>query len=127
VFGNPTPACVTEVCAFDAFVEALVVRFQQKFVDEALPEAMLQSGTIFNALTSLDGVLAAKLQEASLAAQAALERDSREQGIQLQFAPYARLAGTPLTSEPFPPNTIFLPLSHHPSFHVSQSLQLLSP
>jgi hypothetical protein len=61
------------------------VRFQQKFVDEALPEAMLQADTIFNALTSLDGVLAAKLQEASLAAQALLEKESREQGIQLQY------------------------------------------
>ncbi len=43
VFGSPTPACVTEVCVFDAFVESIVVRFQQKFVDEALPEAMLQA------------------------------------------------------------------------------------
>lgn len=92
VFNDPTPACVTEVCAFDAFIEAIVVQFQQKFVDEALPEAMLQADTIFNALTSLDGVLAAKLQEASLAAQALVEKESREQGIQLQFAPYARRA-----------------------------------
>ena len=81
------------------------MRFQQKFVDEALPEAMLQADTIFNALTSLDGVLAAKLQvrvkllqyfyyqvcnnvilqEASLAAQALVEKESREQGIQLQY------------------------------------------
>ncbi len=61
------------------------MRFQQKFVDEALPEAMLQADTIFNALTSLDGVLAAKLQEASLAAQALLDKESREQGIQLQY------------------------------------------
>ncbi len=65
VFGDPTPACVTETCAFDAYIEAIVVRFQQKYVDEALPEAMLQANLIFNALTSLDGVLAAKLQEVS--------------------------------------------------------------
>jgi hypothetical protein len=92
MFGSPSPACVTEVCAFDAYVEAVVVRFQQKFVDEAMPEAMLQADTIFSALTSLDGVLAAKLQEASFAAQTLLDRDSKEQGIQLQFAPYARRA-----------------------------------
>lgn len=92
VFGNPTPACVTEVCAFDAYIEAVVVRFQQKFVDESMPEAMLQSDTIFRALTSLDGVLAAKLQEASFAAQSLLDKDSKEQGIQLQYAPYARRA-----------------------------------
>jgi hypothetical protein len=89
MFGNPSPACVTEVCAFDAYIEAVVVRFQQKFVDEAMPEAMLQADTIFGALTSLDGVLAAKLQEASFAAQQLLDKDSKEQGIQLQFAPYA--------------------------------------
>ena len=35
-------------------------------------------------LASADGVLAAKLQEASLAAQAALDKDSKEQGMQLQ-------------------------------------------
>lgn len=57
-----------------------------------MPEAMLQSDTIFSALTSLDGVLAAKLQEASFAAQAQLDKDSKEQGIQLQYAPYARRA-----------------------------------
>ena len=53
------------------------------------PLIILQADTIFNALTSLDGVLAAKLQEASLAALALLEKESREQGIQLQLAPYA--------------------------------------
>jgi len=38
-------------------------------------------------LASADGVLAAKLQEASLAAQAALDKDSKEQGMRLQCAP----------------------------------------
>ena len=52
-----------------------------------------------NVTNGSDGVLAAKLQEASLAALAAVDRDSKEQGIQLQcVAPVVHCSSSTITT-----------------------------